>query len=151
MDKIEAINCETNKWYEHDTWGRVLCCGCVNKTCYQMAFAVRPTGDRLKVMGETSTSMKFFCDEALFTPLPDCTGWDWQPPPKYRPFRDAWEFVESAKGRRIACQSGTMEITAVDFEEHPLCVNICGGWYSLKALCDQFIFEDTGSPCGVRL
>jgi len=142
-NKTWAQACEAGKWYQHEFWERVLCCGKVNEKDGVMFVVQQKPAERGLLMLQGRGE--------YLAPLPDCTGWDWQPPPKYRPFRDAWEFVESAKGRRIACQSGTMEITAVDFEEHPLCVNICGGWYSLKALCDQFIFEDTGSPCGVRL
>jgi hypothetical protein len=135
METIKATDCEIGKWY-HDSTKLLLCIG--------------PLADGWKQFVDKEYKLQANKDFAM-EPLPNCTGWDWVEPPKYRPFKDAWEFVESAKGRRIACQAGSMQITAVDFSEHPICVKLCGGWYSLKALCEQFIFEDTGSPCGVEL
>jgi hypothetical protein len=144
MNKIKPQDCVAGKWYYcEESKERLLCVHTTEKAGLFIADVNSRGNCRNFVMSRIET--------LLMTPLHDCTSWDWVAPPQYRPFKDAWEFVQSAYGRRIVWQTDIMVITAVDFEEHPLCVKLGGGWYSLKALCEQFTFEDTGSPCGVKL
>jgi hypothetical protein len=102
----------------------------------------------LRIVHMNGTHDVMRCDAV--THLPDCTGWDWQPPPKYRPFINGWELVENAKGRAIRSRCGVVRLEVVHFDGDPLCAQLNGEWYSLDAICKEFSFIDTGEPCGVK-
>jgi hypothetical protein len=89
--------------------------------------------------------------EPSVTPLPDCTGWDWQPEPKYRPFEDAWEFLDAIRGRKVLLNGKATEVNLVDFREGYTTAYLTGlGWERLVFVLDNCTFADTGEPCGVR-
>jgi hypothetical protein len=93
-----------------------------------------------------------FNNTDAITPLPDCTGWDWAPPPKYRPFTDAWEFVRAIDGREIVIGGLPRRIGCVDFSaSSDLVVRLDCQWFSFAQLLERATFEDTGEPCGVKL
>jgi hypothetical protein len=109
---------------------------------------------------ETCTEDGDFCveadddDEDIVEHLPDCTGFDWEPPkpielpkPKYRPFKDGAEFKpfrdkwvkykQSDVGKTMLCVSFSNEgVTA------------CVSFMPYKTAFDSLVFED-GSPFGV--
>jgi hypothetical protein len=93
-----------------------------------------------------------FNNTDAITPLPDCTGWDWHPEPKYRPFKDAWEFVRAVDGQRLALDGRERWVSCVDFAAaSALVVRFGPEWLSLKCLLERVKFLDTGEPCGVKL
>ena len=81
--KVLAKDAKAGQWYVDSDGTRFLCCD----------------GRRLWTPeGETWNA---YVDKEL-THLPDCTGWDWQPPKpekKYRPFANAAEFLEELRHR----------------------------------------------------
>jgi hypothetical protein len=81
--KVLAKDAKAGQWYMNNSGTRFLCCD----------------GRRLWTPeGETWNS---YYDLEL-THLPDCNGWDWQPPKpekKYRAFANAAEFLEELRHR----------------------------------------------------
>jgi hypothetical protein len=138
METIKGRDCQAGKWYELDSGERMLCLGPnnENRSC---AF-VRSDYYVLNYQGSE------------FKPLPDCTGWDWKPEPKYRPFKDAWEFVRAVDGRRLVVDGRERWISSVDFSVNAaLVVRFGPEWLSLQCVLDSVKFFDTGEPCGVKL
>jgi hypothetical protein len=139
--KVKPEDCVAGKWYHREGWGRVLACGTTGGDKIP-AFAVR--------VGAT-TQMRYFYDEFL-THLPDCTGWDWQPPPpKYRPFKDAWEFLDAIRGRKVLVNGNLNQVELVDLREGETTAYLTGqGWKCFDFVLENCTFSDTGEPCGVR-
>lgn len=84
-------------------------------------------------------------------PLPDCTGWDWQPPtPQYRPYENQAECIEHLHGKLIVSnRSPTVARTIAAFYEctvHTFYTGIVG----YKELLSDWIMYDTKEPCGVK-
>ena len=138
METIKGRDCQAGKWYQLYTGERMLClgpslgiksCSFVRADYYVLNYA-----------------------ESDFTALPDCTGWDWQPPPKYRPFKDAWEFVRAVDGRDVYVAGSQRSLVCVDFSAScDLVVRFDCEWFSFAQLLERATFEDTGEPCGVKL
>ena len=135
MDKIKATDCEIGKWYHDETWGRVLSCGVGSRDSIP-AFATMYNG---QVM------LRFFGREV--SPLHDCTGWDWQPEPKYRAFKDHAEFAPH-RDRWItrAVKDGCFIATV--YTDSGIYV---GNQFTSYAELLEFTFADTNEPCGVKL
>jgi len=80
-----------------------------------------------------------------------------KPPPKYRPFTDAWEFVEHAKRREILKDGERVNIREIRLNHHRFILYGKTEWmshsrlFSAQDLLDQCTFEDTNEPCGVKL
>jgi hypothetical protein len=73
--KIKASEAVPGQWYEDDRWGRVLCC--------DRCRLWHPEGETLSLPGHIE-----------LTHLPDCTGWDWQPPKPEKRYRAFASFEE---------------------------------------------------------
>ena len=210
-DKDCAKYCEPGKWYEHGGQ-RMICLG--PSSISQCAVFAR------------RDYMLLHYSDTLVTPLPDCTGWDWQPlvlhegryyelkdgtivgpltknecgqwqakliddpsisywfdekgcsptaswsivrevePPKPAYRKDAWEFLEHAKARRIVYTTfanGSREygIGMVDLRTNEANEDVTLArfwnhsfgwtpWLSAQSMLKQCIFNDTGEPCGVK-
>jgi hypothetical protein len=81
--KVLAKDAKAGQWYRSEQYGIMLC-------CMGLAFWT-PLTETVDIDAN---------DE--LTHLPDCTGWDWQPPKpekKYRAFANAAEFVEELRHR----------------------------------------------------
>ena len=81
--KVLAKDAKAGQWYEWQSGKRVLCC------------------DSQRIWARETETFIIGKDVEL-THLPDCTGWDWQPPKpekKYRPFANAAEFLEELRHR----------------------------------------------------
>jgi hypothetical protein len=84
--------------------------------------------------------------------LPDCTGWDWQPPKpekKYRPFANAAEFMPH-RGRWIYfCDDFTNQLLPNSFKDR-------GIWHAQRftdwgEMFSQAKFADDKAPFGVEV
>lgn len=88
------------------------------------------------------------------TPLPDCNGWDWQPPkpePQYRPFANAAEFAPH-RDRWLRNKTGNMLSRPVGYSnEHVYFISSVGSEYqgSYQRLFANVTFDD-GTPFGVE-
>jgi hypothetical protein len=146
METINTSQCEALRWYQ--TADERLLCINVDADREAVAFAKKKSGP----IGFSVMEMW----NCTVTPLPDCTGWDWQPPPKYRPFKDAWEFVEHAKRRDILCDGKPLDLTEIRLEAYrfvlvaKLTNTLTSSWTGLE-LVEQCTFADTNEPCGVKL
>lgn len=83
--KIKASEAVPGQWYEDETCDRVLCCkpGSFYSSAFGFYYLITANAVRREL-----------------THLPDCTGWDWQPPKpekRYRAFasmREWWPHRE---------------------------------------------------------
>jgi hypothetical protein len=81
---VLAKDAKAGQWYKDRNGARILCVG----------------GDK-RFVREVGDVFCLWNNEEL-DHLPDCTGWDWQPPKpekKYRPFANAAEFVQELRHR----------------------------------------------------
>jgi hypothetical protein len=145
MDKIKPQDCVAGKWYYcEESNERLLCVHTTEKAGLFIEDANSSGNVKNFVMSRLETF--------LVTPLPDCTGWDWVAPPKYRPFKDAWEFVRVVNGRDIRIGGIRRKVASVDFVTAcDLVVRFDCEWLSLHKLVKVGVFADTGEPCGVKL
>lgn len=83
--------------------------------------------------------------------LPDCTGWDWKPERKYRPFANDREFAPHFD-RKVCWKSDSRSVGRIVFyNEDEVWVggSVCG--VPFKSAFEQFVFDDDGSPFGVEV
>jgi hypothetical protein len=96
--KVLAKDAKAGQWYQDNDGTRFLCCD----------------GRRLWTPeGETWNA---YIDKEL-THLPDCDGWDWQPPKpekKYRPFANAAEYMPHRDAWAITFNRIQLRITMFD-------------------------------------
>ena len=128
---IKASEAKIGQWY---SWNeRVLC---VSNDGRNPVFVRRSSGD------DGSVSFVTVWQDSPVTHLPDCDGWDWEPPkPTYRPFKSAHEFTPY-RGQWVADQYGEIfRVTRYNDKS----VDGCDCGYAL----DNWTFDD-GSPFGVK-
>jgi hypothetical protein len=150
MNKIKPQDCVVGKWYYcEESKGRLLCVHTTEKAGLFIEDANSRGNVKKFVMSRIET--------LLMTPLPDCTGWDWVAPPKYRAFKDAWEFVEHAKRREIWKGGQRLDIPEIKLNHnHYLLYGKTDSMnhtclFSGQDLLEQCTFADTNEPCGVKL
>ena len=131
--KVLAKDAKAGQWYKDRNGAGILCVG-GNRF-------VREVGD---VFG-------LWSNEEL-THLPDCTGWDWQPPKpekKYRPFANAAEFAPHRdRWVKYDGMSGGFLFRITGFSDSGARTEHDGAAYK-KML--EIAFFDDGTPFGVEV
>jgi hypothetical protein len=157
MDKINTRSCKEWQWYYDSELNQRLFCVAVDAENERATFV---SADPSHPIGFKITRLWNY----LLTPLPDCTGWDWVAPPKYRPFKDAAELLEYGEFRRItyttlancSCEYGIGMVDLRMGQDLTICklwdVNYgWTPWLSAQTMLEHCTFADTGEPCGVKL
>ena len=151
----KEIKLEAGQWYR-TRGGSIVYCGSKSAKyknaflceCNSSPYVVRCNG--LHIHGN--------CNWDLVEHLPDCTGFDWEPPkpePKYRPFANAEEFkpfrdkwVVSVSTDAIT--GGFERVVSYDnFRVYVTIGETIGYWHWPQAM-ERFTFED-GTPFGVEV
>jgi hypothetical protein len=110
---IKAKDALPGQWYYDQQYGfRLLCTH--NHPPSQPAFVVNHAGTIYRDL------------EHRLTPLPDCTGWDWEPTPTYPPVPEGWRLIDKEKDYPKRADdkfwnrtSDTWEAVAYDLEFEP--------------------------------
>jgi hypothetical protein len=112
--------------------------------------------DVVNFVSRTGHNDYSYLDSDAVKHLPDCTGWDWEPPKpelQYRPFANAAEFapyrdqwVKDKKTGSLIARPVGYDASCVHF------INSVGNEYigSYEKLFSCVLFED-GSPFGVMI
>jgi len=132
--KVLAIDAKAGQWYKDNDGVRFLCCD----------------GRRLWTPeGETWNA---YIDKEL-THLPDCDGWDWQPPKpekKYRPFANAAELMPH-RGRWVKHKLQDFSSAIVACTDSAVWLGSATIGTSYGEMCKDFTFADDGTPFGVEV
>lgn len=132
--KVLAKDAKAGQWYGDKTGRRFLCCD----------------GRRLWTPeGETWNA----CYDLELTHLPDCTGWDWQPPKpekKYRPFANAAEYMPHADRWVINDKIPGTRFRVTAFSDSGVTWESRGYDYWHLFQCGAK-FADDGTPFGVEV
>jgi hypothetical protein len=131
--KVLAKDAKAGQWYQDNDGVRFLCCD----------------GRRLWTPeGETWNA---YIDKEL-THLPDCTGWDWQPPKpekKYRPFANAAEFMPH-RGRWIQHKEDRYFSTIATYNNKHVWMPSATTGMEYARVFSDFTFDD-GTLFGVEV
>jgi len=132
--KVLAKDAKAGQWYRKRDGIRVLCCSSDKRF-------IRDIGDVFRLW-----------DDDELTHLPDCTGWDWQPPKpekKYRPFANAAEYMPH-RGRWIQYKEDHYFSTIAAYNDsHVWMTSATTGMEYARVFAD-FTFDD-GTPFGVEV
>jgi hypothetical protein len=132
--KVLAKDAKAGQWYKSRDYGIMLCCNGLS-----FWTPITETVD----LGER--------DE--LTHLPDCTGWDWQPPKpekKYRPFANAAEFMPH-RGRWVKSELEDFSSAIVSCTDRAVWLGSATIGTSYGEMCKDFTFADDGTPFGVEV
>jgi hypothetical protein len=136
---IKASEYEVGKWYEDQNGKRLLCIGpCLDKVGFKSFISAK-----YDIQNNSTWEFK---------PLPDCTGWDWQPPKpekKYRPFANAAEFMPH-RGRWVyLLDDPADQLLICSFGD--LGIFYLQSLTTWEAMFSQAKFDDDGTPFGVEV
>ena len=132
--KVLAKDAKAGQWYAlPKNEGIVLCC--------KGRSVWTPETETFDVHGETE-----------LTHLPECTGWDWQPPKpekKYRPFANAAEYMPH-RGRWVyLLDDPADQLLICSFGD--LGIFYLQSLTTWEAMFRQAKFADDGTPFGVEV
>ena len=133
--KVLAKDAKAGQWYEDKNGARCLCIG----SC---SLAYTPGGCVYHSNGDLK-----------LTHLPDCTGWDWQPPKpekKYRAFASAAEYAPHADRWVINDKTPETRFRVTGFSDSGVAWESRGYEYWHMFECGAK-FADDGTPFGVEV